>query len=215
MNLHQRPADCSLDLFCSLLQILCWFVQISLGLKHIHDSKILHRDIKSQVAAPTHGLRRQRLLIFFWTYYFFTFRTFFSARMERLQSLGTLEQQGHWVSKYLWNSIFLSIQMDKVFVLRHCDLRWQKFHYPHNFRWLWMNLLNHVTACQWGPRYESKLKSACSSEFDSQNPLLVSSVTPAPGRASFSGLFCHSHTRTHMCAHTQINESKIKKTFSR
>lgn len=30
-------------------QVLNWFVQISLGLKHVHDRKILHRDIKSQV----------------------------------------------------------------------------------------------------------------------------------------------------------------------
>lgn len=29
-------------------QILDWFTQICLGMKHVHDRKILHRDIKCQ-----------------------------------------------------------------------------------------------------------------------------------------------------------------------
>ncbi|XP_058470108.1 serine/threonine-protein kinase Nek5-like isoform X1 [Solea solea] len=36
-------------------QILSWFVQICLGLKHIHDQKILHRDIKAQNIFLTSG----------------------------------------------------------------------------------------------------------------------------------------------------------------
>jgi len=34
--------------YFSEAQILDWFTQICLGLKHVHDRKILHRDIKSQ-----------------------------------------------------------------------------------------------------------------------------------------------------------------------
>jgi len=34
--------------FISESQILDWFTQISLGLKHVHDRKIIHRDIKAQ-----------------------------------------------------------------------------------------------------------------------------------------------------------------------
>lgn len=29
-------------------QILAWFVQMALALKHVHDRKILHRDLKTQ-----------------------------------------------------------------------------------------------------------------------------------------------------------------------
>ncbi|KAK9968956.1 hypothetical protein ABG768_027173 [Culter alburnus] len=36
-------------------QIVDWFVQICLGLKHIHDRKVLHRDIKSQNIFLTQG----------------------------------------------------------------------------------------------------------------------------------------------------------------
>uniref|UniRef100_A0A4W4ELM2 non-specific serine/threonine protein kinase n=1 Tax=Electrophorus electricus TaxID=8005 RepID=A0A4W4ELM2_ELEEL len=36
-------------------QIVDWFVQICLGLKHIHDRKVLHRDIKAQNIFLTYG----------------------------------------------------------------------------------------------------------------------------------------------------------------
>ncbi|XP_060793223.1 serine/threonine-protein kinase Nek5 isoform X2 [Neoarius graeffei] len=36
-------------------QIIDWFVQICLGLKHIHDRKVLHRDIKAQNIFLTQG----------------------------------------------------------------------------------------------------------------------------------------------------------------
>ncbi|XP_015821288.1 serine/threonine-protein kinase Nek5 isoform X2 [Nothobranchius furzeri] len=42
-------------------QVVDWFVQICLGLKHIHDRKILHRDIKAQNIFLTSGGRKAKL----------------------------------------------------------------------------------------------------------------------------------------------------------
>uniref|UniRef100_A0AAY4D614 non-specific serine/threonine protein kinase n=1 Tax=Denticeps clupeoides TaxID=299321 RepID=A0AAY4D614_9TELE len=42
-------------------QIVDWFVQICLGLKHIHDRKILHRDIKAQNIFLSEGGTKAKL----------------------------------------------------------------------------------------------------------------------------------------------------------
>ncbi|XP_069388796.1 serine/threonine-protein kinase Nek5 isoform X2 [Paralichthys olivaceus] len=42
-------------------QIISWFVQISLGLKHIHDRKILHRDVKTQNIFLSNGGMKVKL----------------------------------------------------------------------------------------------------------------------------------------------------------
>ncbi|KAM9486299.1 serine/threonine-protein kinase Nek5 isoform 1-T2 [Clarias gariepinus] len=42
-------------------QIVDWFVQICLGLKHIHDRKVLHRDIKAQNIFLTQGGTKVKL----------------------------------------------------------------------------------------------------------------------------------------------------------
>ncbi|XP_062862399.1 serine/threonine-protein kinase Nek5-like isoform X2 [Trichomycterus rosablanca] len=42
-------------------QIMNWFVQICLGLKHIHDRKVLHRDIKTQNIFLTKGDTKVKL----------------------------------------------------------------------------------------------------------------------------------------------------------
>ncbi|XP_056127344.1 serine/threonine-protein kinase Nek5 [Rhinichthys klamathensis goyatoka] len=42
-------------------QIVDWFVQICLGLKHVHDRKVLHRDIKAQNIFLTQGGQKVKL----------------------------------------------------------------------------------------------------------------------------------------------------------
>lgn len=43
--IHQRKAKKN---YISEIQVLDWFTQICLAIKHVHDRKILHRDIKGQ-----------------------------------------------------------------------------------------------------------------------------------------------------------------------
>ncbi|XP_034006185.1 serine/threonine-protein kinase Nek5-like [Trematomus bernacchii] len=42
-------------------QVISWFLQICLGLKHIHDRKVLHRDIKAQNIFLTNGGMKAKL----------------------------------------------------------------------------------------------------------------------------------------------------------
>uniref|UniRef100_A0A672JA59 non-specific serine/threonine protein kinase n=1 Tax=Salarias fasciatus TaxID=181472 RepID=A0A672JA59_SALFA len=42
-------------------QVVSWFLQVCLGLKHIHDRKVLHRDIKSQNIFLTDGGMKAKL----------------------------------------------------------------------------------------------------------------------------------------------------------
>ena len=46
-----------------LIQVMNWFVQICLAMKHVHDRKILHRDLKSQVSLGYMFIHENSLLI--------------------------------------------------------------------------------------------------------------------------------------------------------
>lgn len=45
---HKKKAQTGTLEYYSEEQVLSWFTQICLALKHVHDRKILHRDLKSQ-----------------------------------------------------------------------------------------------------------------------------------------------------------------------
>ena len=41
-------------------EVLVMFVQIAMGLAHVHQKKILHRDLKTQVPGPPHHIPSHR-----------------------------------------------------------------------------------------------------------------------------------------------------------
>ena len=56
MNRRIKKAKNSKKCFAQL-EILEWFVQLCLGLQHIHENKVLHRDLKTQNVLVTKGHR--------------------------------------------------------------------------------------------------------------------------------------------------------------
>lgn len=91
-------------------QIIDWFVQITLALKHVHDRKVLHRDIKSQV-------KKKPVSIRFENETFFVSERFLIARRNReIRRFWHFESFGHvsFACRNVFSLIFL--------VFRTCEL---------------------------------------------------------------------------------------------
>ena len=94
-------------------QILDWFIQITLALKHVHDRKVLHRDIKSQVSA-TNEISVTPSHVFL-----DTSRIFFSCEMVR-QNSATSVLLKCWIRKNSDSS--LRSLWNVIMSLRTCEL---------------------------------------------------------------------------------------------